>query len=201
VKRARVLLADDHIMVSQGLRMLLKNTFDVVASVTDGRSLVETAKVLNPDVIVTDISMPVLNGMDAVRELRSQGDDTKVIFVTMHSDARIAIEAFRSGATGYVLKHAAGDELIAAIHAALQGGTYLTPLIARDVLQLLLSSSREHFADCTDREREVLEMVAQGLTPTEMADRLNLSVTVIESDLEHVASTAVTRATSSRGSR
>jgi DNA-binding NarL/FixJ family response regulator len=135
-------------MVSQGLQMLLSTTFDVVGNVTDGQALVDATVQLNPDVIVSDISMPVLNGMDALRQLRSKNYDTKVIFVTMHTDAQLAVEAFRSGVTGYVLKHAAGDELIAAIQASLQGRTYLTPLIAREVLQLLLNSSTEPKHQC-----------------------------------------------------
>ena len=139
----RVLLADDHIIVLQGLQALLDGEFDIAGSVTDGRALVLAARRLKPDVIVTDISMPILNGIDAVRQLRGEGDKTKVVMLTMHTDAQIAVEAFRAGATGYVIKQSAGDELIAAIHAALQGLTYLTPLVAHDVLQLLLNSGSQ----------------------------------------------------------
>lgn len=136
--RPRILLADDHVLVSQGLQMLLEKTCDVVGSVTDGRALLDAAREIKPDVIVSDIAMPIMNGIEALRQLRREGDHTKVIFVTMHTDAQIAVKAFLSGATGYVIKHAAGDELIAAIRAALQGQIYLTPLIAPDVLQVLL---------------------------------------------------------------
>jgi len=137
-KRPTVLLADDHVMVSQGLQMLLEDSYEVVGSVTDGHALLDAVKRLKPDVVVTDISMPIMDGIDAVRQLRRGGDKTKVVFVTMHSDAQIAVEAFRAGGSGYVLKHAAGDELIAAIRAALQGQSYLTPLIASKVVQLVL---------------------------------------------------------------
>jgi DNA-binding NarL/FixJ family response regulator len=118
--------------------MLLEDTYDVVGSVTNGRDLIDAVKRLKPDVAVTDISMPVMDGIDALRQLRREGDMTKVVFVTMHTDAQIALEAFRSGASGYVLKHAAGDELISAIRAALKDQTYLTPLIANKVVQLVL---------------------------------------------------------------
>src|SRR5436190_6339563 len=118
MRRARVLIADDHIILSQGLQSLLEDDFDIAGIVTDGRALVESAKKLDPDVIVADISMPVLNGLDAVRQLRREGYKTKVVFLTLHAEAAIAIEAFRAGATGYVVKHSAGDELIAAINSS-----------------------------------------------------------------------------------
>ena len=140
MNRPRVLLADDHIIVSQGLQSLLEGEFDVVGSVTDGCALVDAAKRLKPDAIVADISMPIMNGIDAVRQLRREGQTAKVVFLTMHTDPQIALEAFRAGATGYVLKQSAGDELIAAIHTSLEGGTHLTPAVAEEMRQLLLIS-------------------------------------------------------------
>src|SRR5262245_12462012 len=136
----KVLLADDHIIVSQGLQGLLEGEFDVVGSVTNGRALVEAARRLKPDAIVADISMPIMNGIEAVRLLRRDGETAKVVFLTMHTDPQIALEAFRAGGTGYVLKQSAGDELIAAIHTTLAGGTHLTPAVAEELRQLLLVS-------------------------------------------------------------
>ena len=152
-KLPRVLIADDHIIVSQGLQSLLEDEFDIVACVTDGRALIEAARRLKPDVVVADISMPVLNGLDAVRYMKKDGDPTKVVFLTMHAEAAIAVEAFRAGASGYVLKQSAGDELIAAIHASLEDRTYLTPLVAQDVLQLLVGSRHRVDQQAADARR------------------------------------------------
>jgi DNA-binding NarL/FixJ family response regulator len=127
--KARVLIADDHKMFAQGLRRLLEDVFDLVATVGDGQALIDEAERLNPDVILADISMPILNGLDAVRQLKERGSASKVIFLTMHSDPRLLEEAFRCGASGYVLKQSAGDELILAIEKVLAGAEYVTPLM------------------------------------------------------------------------
>src|SRR3954466_3607494 len=115
MNRARVLLADDHTIVAEGLRSLLENSYDFVGVVADGRALLEAAKRLKPDVIVADISMPLLNGLDAVRQLKKDGANAKVVILTMHADTSLAAEAFRAGASGYILKHSAGEELTTAI--------------------------------------------------------------------------------------
>jgi DNA-binding NarL/FixJ family response regulator len=133
VKRPRVLLADDHAIVAEGLGALLGEEFDLVGSVRDGAALVEAVPRLRPDAVVVDISMPKMNGLDAIRELRRQGSKVRVVVLTMHADPHVAAEAFRSSAAAYVLKDSAGEELIAAVHEVLQGGTYVTPTIARDV--------------------------------------------------------------------
>src|SRR5215470_8300672 len=132
--RPKVLIADDHVIFSQGLQSLLQDEFDIVGSVTNGRDLVDAARNLSPEVIVVDISMPVLNGLAAVRQLRREGNNTRVVFLTMHAEAEIVVEAFRAGATGYVLKQSAGNDLIAAIHASLRSQTYVTPLVTQEVL-------------------------------------------------------------------
>jgi len=165
-RRPKVLLADDHVMVSEGLKMLLADTCEVIGSVTDGCALVDATKRLKPDIIVTDISMPIMDGIEAVRVLRREGDDTKVIFVTMHTDAQIAVEAFRVGGSGYVLKHAAGDELIAAIRASLRGQTYLTPLIANKVVQLIL----HRIGDTHDSDRERTMKAVGARNSTELIE-------------------------------
>jgi len=132
MNRPRLLLADDHTMFSQGLQSLLEDEFDLVGAVADGHALVEAARRLNPDVIIVDISMPVMNGLDAVRQLQKQGVTAKVIFLTMHADDRLLAEAFKCGGSGYVLKQSAGEELIAGIRQVLAGNKYVTPLIASE---------------------------------------------------------------------
>ena len=149
-KLPRVLIADDHIIVSQGLQSLLEDEFDIVACVTDGRALIEAARRLKPDVVVADISMPVLNGLDAVRYMKKDGDATKVVFLTMHAEAAIAVEAFRAGASGYILKQSAGDELIAAIHASLEDRTDLILLS----LRMCSSFSSVHAIAWINRRRD-----------------------------------------------
>ena len=133
-RRTRVLLADDHAIVAEGLATLLKGHFDLVGIVGNGNELIDLARKLRPDVIVADIAMPVLSGLEALRRLKATPSEAKVIFLTMHADAQLATEAFRAGASGYVLKQSAGEELIAAIQEVLQGRTYLTPLITKDFM-------------------------------------------------------------------
>ena len=140
-RRTRVLLADDHAIVAEGLATLLKGHFDLVGTVGDGSELIDAARKLRPDVVVADIAMPVLSGLEALRRLKTARSDAKVIFLTMHADAQLASEAFRAGARGYVLKQSAGEELIAAIREVLQGRTYLTPLITKDVIATLTEST------------------------------------------------------------
>lgn len=184
MSRARVLLADDHTIVAEGLESLLGDEFDLVGSVRDGAALVEAARRLRPEVIVTDVSMPVLNGLDAIRELRRQGIVAKVVVLTMHADAQLASEAFRAGAAAYVLKHSAGDELIAAVREVLRGRTYVTARIAKDVQAALAESDRRPAARSmrlTSRQRQVLQLVAEGRTMKEIAAALNVSARTAES--------------------
>lgn len=141
MSKPKVLLADDHTIVAEGLRSLLEDEFEFVGTVSNGLALLEAAQTLNPDVIVADISMPMLSGLDAVRQLRQNGNSAKVIFLTMHTDAQLVAEAFRIGASGYVVKSSAGKELVAAIHEAIEGRAYVTPLITKDVLSFLIDAA------------------------------------------------------------
>src|SRR5262245_37284763 len=134
MRRAKVLLADDHTIVADALKSLLGERFELVGTVADGGQLVEAARKLRPDIIVTDLSMPVLSGLEALRRLKAERLDCRVIILTMHADARIATEAIRAGASGFLLKQAAGDELITAIEDVFQGRTYLTPRLTKDVI-------------------------------------------------------------------
>lgn len=128
--RARVLIADDHPFVLEGLIELLRDRFDVVAAVTDGELLVDAASRLQPDVIVTDISMPLLNGMEALARLKAAGSEAKLVVLTMHADAELAAKLMRLGASGFVMKMLAASELVTAIEHALAGRLYVTPALA-----------------------------------------------------------------------
>jgi DNA-binding NarL/FixJ family response regulator len=181
--RARVLLAEDHAIVAEGLRALLQDKFDLVGIVHDGRALLTAVDELRPDVVIADISMPLLNGVDAVKQIQASKRGIKVIMLTMHADVPLAVAAFRAGASGYVLKSSAGDELIAAVEEVLKGRSYLTPLIAKDVLGALLEgeASAQSQGKLTPRQREVLQLIAEGHTMKEVASILHISTRTAES--------------------
>src|SRR5262249_39062359 len=184
MNKTRVLLADDHTIVAEGLRSLLEGEFEFVGTVGDGRALLDAAQKLKPDVIVADISMPLLNGLDAARHLKRAGATAKIIFLTMHAEAQFAAEAFRAGASGYLLKSSAGEELITAIHEVIKGRAYVTPLITRDVLSFMMGAAGEPeqpSVKLTPRQREVLQLIAEGRTMKEVAHILNISARTVES--------------------
>jgi DNA-binding NarL/FixJ family response regulator len=172
--RARILMADDHAMLLDAFRALLEPEFDVVGSVTDGRMLLEEFSRLHPDVVVLDIAMPLLNGLDAGRQLIAQRKSVKLIYLTMNPDPDLAGEALRLGASGYVLKSSAAHELTQAIHEALRGRSYITPLITRDVVGSLIAHPSERH-DLTMRQREVLQLLAEGRSMKEVGAILNLT--------------------------
>jgi DNA-binding NarL/FixJ family response regulator len=180
-QRPKVLLADDHAIVAEGLAILLKDQFDLVGTVGDGSELMDAARRLRPDVIVADIAMPVTSGLEALRRLKAAKNDAKVIFLTMHADAELATEAFRAGASGYVLKHSAGEELITAIREVLQGRIYLTPLITKDVITTLTEPAPKPAVKLTPRQCEVLRLIAEGRRMKEIAAILELSTRTVES--------------------
>ena len=179
-RRTKVLLADDHAIVAEGLATLLKDHFDLLETVGDGSALIDAARKLRPDVIVTDIAMPVLSGLEALRRLKATRNEAKVIFLTMHADAQLATEAFRAGASGYVLKQSAGEELIAAIQEVLKGRTYLTPLITKNVIANLTESTPPT-VKLTPRQREVLRLIADGRRMKDIGAILELSTRTVES--------------------
>jgi DNA-binding NarL/FixJ family response regulator len=180
MKRTKVLLADDHAIVAEGLATLLKGHFDLVGTVSNGNDLIEAARKLRPDVIVADIAMPVLSGLEALRQLKAARSAAKVIFLTMHADAQLATEAFRAGASGYVLKLSAGEELISAIHEVLHGRTYLTPLITKDVMATLAEPTSRTVVKLTPRQTEVLRLIAEGKRMKEIGAMLELSTRTVE---------------------
>ncbi len=178
MKKPRILLADDHKIVLDGLRSLLDKEFDLVGFAADGRELTALSAQLAPDVIVADISMPLLNGIDAVRQIRQQGSQAKVVFLTMHRDQTYATRALEAGASGYVLKHAASDELVTAIQAALRGQTYVSKALQNAALEETLMAGRtgeKAVMDLTSRQREVLQLIAEGKSAKEIATILGIS--------------------------
>lgn len=183
MKRPRVLLADDHKIVVEGLRNLLEPEFELVGTVEDGRALVAAAAELRPDVIVADISMPLLNGIEAARQIKKADSGAKIVFLTMHPDVTYATRAFEAGASGYVLKHSAPSELVTAIREALKGRTYVTPMIAKDVLQSFMDRSHKRedvFHKLTPRQREILQLVTEGRSAKGIASLLNVSPRTVE---------------------
>ena len=181
--RPRVLIADDHLMVAEGLKSLLAPEFDLAGVVEDGHALVEAAAKLNPDVIVADVTMPRLNGIDALVQLRREGNRVPVVFLTMHRDVAFARRALEAGASGFVLKHSASIELITAVRAALEGRKYLTPQIAGEVLDAMKQAperSDDPAASLTPRQREVLQLLAEGRSAKEIAFALSISTRTVE---------------------
>jgi DNA-binding NarL/FixJ family response regulator len=176
-RRPRVLLADDHTMLLDAFRRLLEPEFEVVGTASDGRALVELALTTNPEVIVLDIAMPRLNGMEAAAQLRRKLPGVKVVFLTVNEDPDVAAEAIRLGASGYLLKSSASGELISAIEMALSGKTYITPLITKGrPLGLFLNESGKPAADkLSARQREVLQLLAEGHSMKEAGDILKLT--------------------------
>lgn len=183
MKRARVLLADDHRLVAEGLKSLLADEFELVGIVEDGLALLAAAKKLRPDVIVADITMPQLNGIEALARLRKSSPDAKVVFLTMHQDASYARRALEAGAAGFVIKHSASAELVAAIHAALQGKTFITPALTGAVLQDVQQQAQNKTdgpQSVTPRQREILQLLAQGRSAKEIAQALSISARTVE---------------------
>jgi DNA-binding NarL/FixJ family response regulator len=183
VEQIRVLLADDHKIILEGLRGLLEGQFSVVGTVEDGRELLAKAEQLRPDVIVVDITMPFVNGIDAVEQLKKSGCQAKVVFLTMHPDALYARRAFDAGGSGYVLKHSAPQELVTAIREAVQGRMYVTPMVAEGLMQSYKADrpgEKGNAASLTSRQKEVLRMLAEGKSAKEIATALQISKRTVE---------------------
>jgi len=184
--KTRVLLADDHVMMRGGLRMLLEQNAElaVVGEAEDGRETVRLAKKLSPDVVVMDIAMPDMNGIEATRQIIAEHPGIKVIALSMHSDRHFVSEMLKAGATAYLLKQCAVDELIMAIRTVLKNQTYLSPCISGVVVDHFVRNTSKSestvFSHLTDREREVLQLMAEGKSSKVIANQLNLSIKTIE---------------------
>ena len=177
MRRPRVLLADDHQMLREAFARLLEPSCDVVGGVADGRALLAAAPTLKPDIVVLDISMPLLNGLDAARQLKKAMPEVRIVVLTVNEDADLAAEAFRAGASGYLLKNSAASELLLAIEEAMRGRCYVTPLVAKELVDALAQAkNRRAQRDVTSpRQREVLQLLAEGRTMKQVARILNIT--------------------------
>jgi len=174
-----VLIADDHKILTEGLVSLLKGRFDVVGTVADGQALIDAAEKLRPDVIITDVSMPSLSGLDALSRLKRHGVDSKVIILTMHGESGVAAQAIKAGAAGFLVKDSAGEELVEAIESVLHGRVYLTPAVTRGVIETLQRPDTTQI-ELTPRQREVLRLIVQGQRMKEIGGTLSLSTRTVE---------------------
>jgi DNA-binding NarL/FixJ family response regulator len=180
VAKARVLLADDHTLVAEAFKRLLEPEFEVVGTVGDGRALLRVAPELKPDVVLVDLNMPLLNGLDASEQLKQLLPRTKIIVLTMNEDAEIAHETLRRWASGYLLKKSAGSELLKAIREVLNGAKYVTPALEDELAELISTDSRPEAARAlTPRQREVLQLLAEGHTMKEAAAILNVATRTV----------------------
>lgn len=182
MNRPRILLADDHTLVLEGIKKLLETHFDLAGAAENGRELVAAAARLRPDVILLDISMPLLNGLEAARQIRKAWPLARLIFLTMHADPTYVSEALRAGASGYVLKRSAASELVRAIQEVLKGRSYVTPLLSATAQAQVRSRLRrgQPSGELTARQREVLQLIAEGHSIKEMAAILHISPKTVE---------------------
>jgi DNA-binding NarL/FixJ family response regulator len=182
MNRVKILLADDHLLVAEAFKSLLMPLYDVVGTVSDGMALLEAADTLRPDVIVIDIGMPQLNGIDATRQIKQILPGAKIIIVTMNEDSTLVGEAFRAGASGYLLKHSASRELMQAIQEVLKGASYLSPRITGGAVASLLrgpDSEAGKSRELTSRQRQVIQLLAEGRSMKEIADILTISLRTV----------------------
>jgi DNA-binding NarL/FixJ family response regulator len=180
--RPTIMIADDHTFVAEACRHLLEPEFDVVATVGDGRALVRIAATLRPQVVIVDIGMPLLNGLDAGQQVKELLSSVKLVFLTMNTDPALAAEAFRRGASGYLLKTGTAAELIAAVREVLQGRSYLSPAIAKEAVEFMLHQDKESIDEgerLTERQREVLQLLTEGKSMKEVAHVLNVATSTV----------------------
>jgi DNA-binding NarL/FixJ family response regulator len=178
----RILIADDHTLVAEACKKLLELEYDVVATVGDGRALVRAAAELKPHLIIVDVAMPLLNGLDAGQQVKEFLPAVKLVFLTMNHDADLAAEAFRRGASGYLLKTCAASELLIAVREVLKNKSYLSPMIAKDTVDFLLRQDRQLIEEedrLTERQREVLQLLAEGKCMKEVAGVLNITTRTV----------------------
>lgn len=183
MNRPRLILIDDHRIVAEGLKGILSAEFDLAGVFTDGKAMVDAARTLQPDVIVADISMPELNGIEALGILRNDGIGIPVVFLTMHRELGYARRALEAGASGYVLKHAAPDELVQAVRAALEGGTFVSPALAGALFDTRNNGAEapvDPVSQLTARQRDILRLLADGHSAKEIARRLDISSRTVE---------------------
>jgi|SRR5689334_1048436 DNA-binding NarL/FixJ family response regulator len=174
--KPRIIIADDHTLLVEAFEKLLAPECDVVAKVADGRALLVAVREHKPDIVILDLAMPLLNGLDAARQIKQMDPSVRLIFVTMNEDPDLAAEAFRAGGAAYLLKRSAGSELLTAIREAMKRRSYITPLVTEGMLGSLMHSSAESGArQLTTRQREVLQLLAEGKSMKEVAAILNVT--------------------------
>ncbi len=179
--RVKILIADDHTLVAEACAKLLEPEFEVLTTVRDGKALLEAAAQLKPDVIVADIAMPLMNGLDACEQIKKQVKSIKIIYLTMNQDKDLAAEAFRRGASGYLLKTSAFAELTQAVHAVIKNKSYVSPLITRDLVSLLILADRKTPGreKLTERHKQVVQLLAEGRAMKEVAAILNITTRTV----------------------
>jgi DNA-binding NarL/FixJ family response regulator len=180
--RSRILIADDHTLVAELCKKLLESEFDVVGTVSDGHALVNAAGELKPDVVVVDVAMPILNGLDAGRQVKQMLPAVKLVFLTMNPDIEIAAEAFRRGANGYLLKTCAAAELVLGVRDVLRGKSYLSPALSKDTVNFLRNQDKQMVPEderLTERQREVLQLLAEGKVMKEVSTILHMSTRTV----------------------
>lgn len=183
MRKPSIVLADDHQIVLDGLRSLLEGEFHLAATVNNGRELLRVAEELRPDVLVVDISMPGLNGIDAVLMLKERRVESKIVFLTMHPDSAYLLRALEAGGDGYVLKHAASDELVTALRSVLAGKRYISPILRAPAVEERLDETKRHLKSgfsLTARQREVLQLIAEGKSAKEIGAALDISPRTVE---------------------
>lgn len=176
----KVLIVDDHKVVAEGLIRILGDRFEIVDTIMDGRLVLDVVSRLRPDIILMDLSMPNVSGLDAIRQLADHRVECKTIVLTMHADAALAVEALKAGASGYVLKESSTEELLSALHVVLQGGTYLASTLTKDILTLMVGATDPGSVELTTRQREVLRLIVQGQRAKEIAAILEMSTRSVE---------------------
>jgi DNA-binding NarL/FixJ family response regulator len=180
-RRHTVLLADDHTIVTDGVSRILQEAgFEVVGAVRNGQRLIDAAVRLLPDIIITDLSMPGLSGLDVLARLKTERLDSKVIVLTMHHNATLAADAIRAGASGFLLKESAGDELVTAVRHVIDGKVYVTPTITKDVMEHMIGPSKVKEPRLTPRQRDILRLIVRGQRMKEIAANLGLSPRTVE---------------------
>lgn len=193
VSTIKIVIAEDHAIVREGIRMILdaEPDFDVVGEAKDGRQAVDLARALSPDVVVMDISMPEMTGIEATQQIRRLCPETHVLVLTMHEEESYVFQLLQMGASGYVLKRAAATDLVEAVRAASRGEAFLYPSVARSVVadyldRVRTGEGRDRYDGLTDREREILVLLAEGLTNAQIADRLYISVKTVQTHRAHI---------------
>jgi DNA-binding NarL/FixJ family response regulator len=182
MKHIRVLLADDHLLVAESVRHFLQTNFEVIGIAHDGKTMLDLAREYKPDVVVADISMPLLDGIEAARIIRKELRFTKILFLTMHAETPILENAFRAGASGFVTKTGNCDELMRAIYTVARGETYIAPMLAGDLISVLALSNPENHSETavTTKQRQIIQLIAEGKTMKEAADTMNISTRTAE---------------------